>query len=466
MGICYGVRAQNFAPVVVSGAKVMRISQLLNILNSKQIGGDAEFSGVSIDTRTIKKGDLYIAIKGERFDGHDFCQQAEKNGAAAIVVTAVQDISVPQIVVKDTRQALMDISQYHRDQMHIPVVGITGSCGKTTVRALVESILSQNAKVLASVRSYNNDIGVPLTLLQLQSSDQYAVIEMGANHAGEIAQLTKLVKPTVAILTCAAKAHLEGFGSLEGVSHAKGEVFQGLPYDGVAIINEDDHFAAYWKGIANKNRIITFGLSNAADVRAVDIGFDFVGYPNFTLQTEVGDIDVTLPLMGLHNVKNALAAAAAVMALNISLKQIKQGLEAVAPVSGRLVAEKGWNGAMIIDDSYNANPTSVAAAIDILANQSGESILVLGDMLEMGSAAESIHYELGELAQQKGLKHLYCFGPLTQQTVQGFGAGAKHFDSHDDLINMLKTDLSDTTTVLVKGSNSMGMSKVVQALKC
>lgn len=443
----------------------MKLSQLTYILNGELLGNDTTFSGISIDTRTLQKNNLYIAIKGERFDGHDFSTQAEKNGASAIVVERQQSVAIPQLIVPDTRQALLQLAQTHRDQMNIPIVGITGSCGKTTTRALVESILKQHARVLASQKSFNNDIGVPLTLLQLTSRDQYAVIEMGANHAGEIAQLTAVVKPDVAILTCAAKAHLSGFGDLKGVSRAKGEIFQGLSPRGIAVINADDSFADYWKTLVTNHRIITFGLLDTAMVRAINIQCDVEGRPQFTLQTPVGQIEVKLPLMGLHNVHNALAAAAAAIVLNLSLSQIKQGLESVAPVTGRLVALKGWKGATIIDDSYNANPTSVLAAIDLLMNRAGEPVLVLGDMLELGDDEKSIHRSLGEQAWQKGLRHLYCYGPLTQHTVAGFGENARHFENQDALIETLKSSLSDHMTVLVKGSHSMGMKNVVQALR-
>lgn len=442
----------------------MKLTQLAKMVNGQLMGDDVLFSDISIDTRTLQPESLYIAIVGDRFDGHAFVDEAIKKGASAVLVSKKIASAIPQIIVDDTRKALGLIAKAHRDAMNIPVVGITGSCGKTTTRAIMESVLSQNGKVLASKRSYNNDIGVPLTLLQLDASDDYAVIEMGANHHGEIAQLSEMVGQDVAILTCAAEAHLEGFGSLEGVSTAKGEIFQALSDTGKAVINADDQFADYWKTLVNNDQIITFGLDEKADVRAVNINYDLQGCPTFTLKTPVGDIDVQLPLMGLHNVRNAAAATAAAIALDLPLDKIKHGLEQAAPVSGRLVLQRGVQGVTVIDDSYNANPGSVAAAIDLLVNRGGESVLVLGDMMEMGENAEQIHFLLGELAREKGLKHLYCYGPLSKQTVQAFGGDAKHFDDQLTLINSLKAGLTQSMTVLVKGSNSMGMKKVVDAL--
>lgn len=442
----------------------MNLLKLEKIVDGKLIGNDIAFTGVSIDTRTIQKGNLFIAIKGECLDGHDYVQTALNNGAAAVLVQQKMDIDCSQVIVNDTRKALYALARFYRNEVNIPVVGITGSCGKTTVRAMVENILKQKATVLATQKSFNNDIGVPLTLMQLTQQHQYAVIEMGANHAGEIAQLTQLVRPDVAVITCAAQAHLAGFGDLPGVARAKGEIFQGLTENGVAIINADDQFATFWKTLAGNHKVITFGFSADAMVRADHIMFDDQGHAIFELHVNQQAISLKLPLIGKHNVYNALASAAVAVALDISIDVIKQGLETATPVNGRLIQTAGWRGAKIIDDSYNANPTSVLAAIDVLLNQKGDHILVLGDMLELGEKADSIHASIGQVALEKGLSRLYCYGSLTEHAARAFGENAKHFATQEALISALKAVLTDQTIVLVKGSNSMKMNQVVAAL--
>lgn len=441
----------------------MKLSTIANILGTSLRGNDREVKSISIDTRTLKPDALYFAIKGAQFDGHDFVDQALKAGAVAAVVSRQVDATLPALVVEDVHQALIALAQYYRQQSQAKVAAITGSCGKTTTRALLANILSLHAKTLFSEQSFNNDIGVPLTLLRLAPEHQFAVFELGANHPGEIAKLTHLVHPDVAVITNAGPAHLEGFGSLEGVACAKGEIYQGLSKEGIAVINHDDHFYNFWKKLAGPHQIITFGLNPKSDVSARELQ-EKQGHYQFRLEVPHRDALVTLQLVGHHNVLNALAAAAAAHALGIDLDIIKRGLESSNAEQKRLVIKKGFNDAQIIDDSYNANPLSVTAAIDVLAHHNGEKILVLGDMLELGDRAEDWHRTLGTTAAEKGIDRLFCFGPLSQNTAESFGKGAECFDEHEKLTSALKKILHANATVLIKGSKAMRMGLVVESL--
>lgn len=445
---------------------MMSLSQAAAILNATLHGPDAEFDAVSTDTRTLKPGELFVVLQGPRFNAHDFIQQAADIGAVgAIVSDRVGEVSLPTIKVQDTKLALAQLASYQREQVNVPVIAVTGSVGKTTTRALLASVFRQCGNVLASESSFNNNIGVPLTLLRLRKTHDFAIFELGANHPGEIAYLTQLVKPTVAMITNAGPAHLEGFGDIDGVARAKGEIFQGLDANGTAIINNDDHYALLWRHLITNSRIITFGIKNTADVMATDIHVNASGYPTFqlVLPHDVA-IDITLPLMGEHNVINALATAAAAYAFNLPMEAIKKGLESVAPVKGRLVVRKGYRGATIIDDSYNANPSSVGAAINVLAHRPGNSVLVFGDMKELGQGSEQFHREIGEQALRSGIGRVYCYGPLSRYTVNAFGNNAFHFEDKQALISALKDNLNENVTVLVKGSLSMGMGQVAAAL--
>lgn len=443
---------------------MMNLSQAAQILHAQLTGPDTDFSGISTDTRSLKPGQLYIALRGEKFDGHHFLSQAATLGAVAAVVSQDVDVNIPTIRVANTRHALAELARYHRQQFNMPVIAVTGSCGKTTTRALLASIFSQAGEILASIGSFNNDIGVPITLLQLNSSHQYAIIEMGANHAGEIAFLTHLVRPTVAIITNAAQAHLEGFGDLDGVACAKGEIFQGLSPDGVAIINADDGYADFWRSLAGSRKIITFGINHAADVSASHIQYDSNGRTNFTLQVGKESCQIHLPLIGAHNIYNALAAAAAGRALNLPVAAIQTGLNTAKPEKRRLIEQHTPEGALIIDDSYNANPLSMRAAIELLSRRAGKRILVIGDMRELGEKARQYHQEIGIEAKSAGIEQLFCFGDLTHHAAQAFGKQAYFFADQTQLIQALKPELHQQVTVLVKGSKSMQMDKVVAAL--
>lgn len=432
-------------------------------------GDNVSFTEVSIDTRQLQAGQLYIAIKGERFDGHDFLQQAEQKGASAALISQPYHGTLPVIQVKDTIKALADLARLHQTKLAVPTFAVTGSCGKTTTKNLLANILSQRYNTLVNASSFNNNIGVPLTLLQLNKDHQVAVTEMGANHAGEISELTAIGKPQIAMITNAYGVHLEGFGDLEGVARAKGEIFQGLADNGTAILNADNQFFEYWKTLITSNgksqKIISFGIKNPADVTAKNIRLDTHSKPLFALVLpDKNEIEIALPLLGEHNIYNALGAAAAAFAFGLKADDIQQGLQTSKTTERRLVELTGINDACIIDDSYNANPTSVKAAIDILSGRPGQRILALGDMLELGKDESILHQQIGEYAKQAGLDALYCFGPLSQHAATAFGKNAEHFTNHESLIKVLLTRLDNQTTVLVKGSKSMNMNKVVKAL--
>ncbi len=442
----------------------MKLSTIAKHLHGKLIGHDVDYKNISIDTRTLQPGDLFFAIKGDARDGHDFIFEAEKAGAAAIVVNHDVQTILPKIIVTDSRKALFDLTKFYRESSAIPFVAITGSCGKTTTRALLENILKQRGPVLASQKSFNNDLGVPLTMGRLKPEDQFAVFEIGANHVGEIAGLTKLVRPNVAVITMVAPVHVEGFGCLENIAKAKAEIFDGLTENGIAVINQDDGFADYFKNLNKNNRIITFGVNHKSDVMAKNIICNAQSKIQFELVIPGESTEINLPLIGAHNITNALAAAACAAALGIPIVKIKAGLETAVPVEHRLIEQKGFAGATIIDDSYNANPTSVRAAIQILTKRPGESILVLGDMLELGKEADEIHAALGKFALENQVNQLFCYGKHSQFAAKAFGKNAQCFDDQKKLIESLKPVISNTTTVLIKGSNSMKMGSIVLAL--
>lgn len=442
----------------------MKLSQAAQIVNGKLCGQDTEYHTVSIDGRDIAQGDLYIALIGANYDGHDFIEQAANSGAVAAIVSHEVSASIPTILVADTKTALAELASAHRQQFAAKVISVTGSCGKTTTRALMHSVFAQAGKAQASIKSYNNDIGVPLTLLSIDNDANYAVVEMGANHAGEIANLTHIAQPDVAIITNAGAAHLEGFGDLDGVACAKGEIYQGLSSDGIAIVNADDNYAGFWRNLIGSRKIISFALKNTADITAKDVEFDEQGCASFELHTPNGAMNVTLQLIGAHNVMNALAAAAAGYALGLSNNQIQAGLQLANAEQRRLNEKVGIEGVVVIDDSYNANPSSVTAAMQVLARRDGTKILVLGDMLELGPHSQQMHADLGDTAKQLGLDYLYCYGKDTKYTAQQFGKHGRYFESQDELLNELKPYLAAGVTLLVKGSSGMNMNRIVEVL--
>lgn len=443
----------------------MQLTEVAHVIQGNLQGENLHFSAIATDSRKLNSGEVYVALVGENFDGHHFIKEVETKGAVAAIVNRPVESTMPLIIVEDTLKALADLASYHRQQFHCPIIAVTGSCGKTTTKMLLTNVFAQKGQVLSNPASFNNSIGVPLTLLQLDNNHDFAITELGANHLGEIDFLSRLVQPQVSIITNAGPAHLKGFGDLNGVAKTKGEIFNGLTAGGVAIINIDDAKAPYWLEKAAAFRIITFGLSPKADVYAKEIIFDEFAKPSFYLVTPAGYCKIKLPLMGQHNIYNALAASAAAFALGLDLNLISCGLEQAEAVVKRLVEYKGKTGAIVIDDSYNANPASMLAAIRLLTQRSNHSILVVGDMLELGEKTADFHHQMGLQAKELGVKQLFCLGEYSQLAAQSFGQSSMHFMDHASLINALKPQLNPKVTVLVKGSRGMTMEKIVEAIR-
>lgn len=444
----------------------MSLTETATVLNANYDGADDYFYGCSTDTRTLQKGQLFIAIRGERFDGHDYLANAKQQGAVAALVEKTVNQPLAQIRVNDSRRAMGELAGHWRARFRIPLVAVTGSNGKTTVKEMLGSILAQKAPVLTTRGNLNNDIGVPLTLFGLGDEHRYAVIEMGANHPGEISWLSRLARPSVAVITQCAPAHLEGFGSIEGVAKGKAEIYEGLLDDGVAIINADDDYAGLWHEKIGDSKTISFGLGSDADITATEINYLTAdGKQSFSLVTPVGKTRIQLALPGRHNIMNALAAAACASALNIDIDTIKTGLEQLQPGMGRLQIKPGIKGLTILDDTYNANPVSLQAAIDVMSLYQGEHWVVLGDMGELGVEARALHADAGELAKQKGVKRLFGLGPLSEAAVGAFADGAEHFEDMDLLIEHLKSLAGENIIMLVKGSRAMQMERIVNALQ-
>ena len=426
-------------------------------------------NGVSTDTRSIQPEDLFLALEGPNFDGHKFVQQAEQKGAIALILAREVDTSLPYILVEDTSIALGLLGAAVKAKVAPKTIAITGSSGKTTVKEMVAAILSRRGQVLATKGNFNNDLGVPMTLLRLEQQHEFAVIEMGANHLGEIAYTTNLVKPDVATIVNVAAAHLEGFGSLLGVARAKSEIFKGLSEkDGLAVINADSQFTDYWLGKLKYNQIQTFSTEKQADFFAQDVVLGLDGCAQFEMVTTKGSIGISLSLPGSHNVSNALVAASLALRVGATLQDVCEGLRAMPHVAGRLHVKQLTNQVKILDDSYNANVGSVNAAIDLLSSFAGVKILVLGDMAELGEKARYYHEKVGEYAKQQGIDQLYTLGVLSQSASDVFGEQGKHFSRLEQMIEFInqqsiseKCDIS----ILVKGSRSSKMELVVAALE-
>ena len=443
---------------------IATLSQAASSMQGVLHGADRPFEGVSTDTRTIRDGQLFFALQGPNFDGRDYVDVARENGAAAAIVSKHVNEDVSQIVVDDAKAALGRFGSAWRKEHDTTVIGITGSNGKTTLKELVAACLRRQAPTLATQGNLNNDIGMPLMLARIDESHRYAVLEMGANHTGEIAYLASLAGPDVVVITNAGAAHLEGFGSIDGVARAKGEILQDAKRPQVAVLNADDQFYEYWVSLVGDVASLSFGFSDSADVRADDI-IASASSTSFTLHVAGESIAVSLPLVGIHNVRNACAAAAVAHALGIALDDIRAGLEDVSPVAGRLQPVRGVHGATLFDDSYNANPLSVVAAADFLSALPGESWLVLGDMNELGDDANELHREVGEAARASGVDRLFAYGDLASSAVEGFGENARWYTSLDALVDELSEALTADVSVLVKGSRSMRMERVVDALR-
>jgi len=445
----------------------LTLGDLARVTDGRLAGADTPFASVSIDSRTAPSGSLFVALKGPSFDGHDYVAAALQRGAVAALVERELNIAIPQVIVSDVLRSLSAFARAWRHEFDIPVIAITGSNGKTTTKEMIGAILSARGPCLVTQGNLNNHIGVPLTLLRLTREHRTAVIEMGANHQGEIAALTELAAPTVGIVTNAGAAHLEGFGGLDGVARGKGELFRGLPNSGVAIVNADDAFAQLWRDTAATKRVLTFGLSQAADFWARGVrtqmstsGFRF----EFELMLPSGSRKGSLALAGTHNLRNALGAAAAAFAAGASPDDIVKGLAAVRAVSGRLNLLPALNGAHLLDDSYNANPSSLRAGIDALTCLGGEHWLILGDMLELGEGSDQLHADMGSYARQAGVKRLLAVGSRARFAVEAFGPGAEWFATLDPLIAHAQSGLKPDVIVLIKGSRANRLERVAAAL--
>ena len=431
------------------------------------IGADRTYTGVSTDTRTITSGELFVALHGPNFNGNSFVEAATKAGAAGAVVDAEQAAPIAQIVVPSTQKALEKASHSWRESFGIPLIGVAGSNGKTTVKEMIATILTQAGTCLATRGNLNNHIGVPLTLFRLDGDQKFAVVEMGANAPGEVALLVEIGRPTVGIITNAGAEHLEGFGSLEGAARAEGEMVAGLAPTATAVINADDEFASMWRAMT-RAKVVTFGLKAGADFTATDVrtGIDAEGFiTRFTLSCPLGRAPIALKLAGRHNVINALGAAAAAAAAGVTLDHIVAGLGAVQAVKGRLQLKKTRHGAVLIDDSYNANPSSVHAGIEVLEQlEGGRRWLVFGQMGELGDFSAEAHTEIGAFARAHSVDRLFAVGQDAQLTVKSFGTGAEWFADATALSQALDAALAPDVRLLVKGSRSNRLEKVIEAL--
>ena len=444
-----------------------RLAEVVAAAGGRLAGADAEFSGVSIDTRTLERGQLFFALRGERFDGHAFLQAAAEKGAAAAVVERAGEYGLPQVVVRDVQAALTAFAGAWRRRCQALVFGVGGSNGKTTTKELLASILAQAGPTLATRGNLNNHIGVPLTLLSLLPSHRYAVIEMGANHPGEIAALAALAAPSIALVTNAGDEHLEGFGDLAGVAHAEGEMYAALPPDGTAVINADDPFHELWRTMARTVRVLRFGIDSPAEARATAIqGRIEAGAfaTAFTLTLAGEQARVRLALAGRHNILNALGAAAAAHAAGVGLATIVAGLERMHPVGGRLQLKAGPRGSWLIDDSYNANPSSVRAGIDVLCSLPGEHWLVLGEMAELGNQTEASHIGVGDYARRAGITRVFALGDAARHAVAAYGTRANWYPDAASLAQAVAADIDTGVTVLIKGSRVNRLERVVDRL--
>ncbi len=445
------------------------LAKLQPLIAGAVVGADASFNGVCIDSRKVQLGNLFIALRGERFDAHDFIPEVVAKGAAAVVAERLPaDTQAAAMVVPDSRVALGRIAQYWRQSFDLPVIGVTGSNGKTTVKEMIAAILAAAygaGNYLATSGNLNNEIGVPLTLFGLASSQRAAVIELGMNHPGEIGVLAAIAQPTVGLVNNAQREHQEFMATVEAVAEENGAVIRALPAAGIAVFPADDPYTALWRSYVQQEptrRSLTFGLNQEADVRCTyrvnAFGSDLL------ITAGAQQFPVRLAAAGLHNVRNALAATACAIAIGIDAAAIQRGLEAFLPVSGRLQRKSGRNGVCVIDDTYNANPDSVRAAIDVLAQAAPPRVLVLGDMGEVGTEGRRFHQEIGAYARAKDIEHLLAIGELTPDAVAAFGDAGRHYDDVASLTQAIETLPVSAATVLVKGSRFMRMERVVRSL--
>ncbi len=441
------------------------LSDLLNVLPGARMTADAAFDGVSTNSKSVAKGNLFVALRGERFDAHDFLQEVAAQGAAAVIADRVPDgFVLPTLIVSDTRHALGQIANFWRKQFPIPVIGVTGSNGKTTVKEMIASILAAafgEGNYLSTRGNLNNEIGVPLTLFRLEACHRAAVIEMGMNHPGEIARLAEIAEPTVGLVNNAQREHQEFMASVAAVAEENGSVIRLLGDEGCAVFPADDDYASLWRDYAGQRRTMSFGLDNRAAVNCLWKPRDFGS--DLQINAAGKTLKVSLSAAGIHNVRNALAACAATLAIGIDTDSIARGLQSFAPVAGRLQRKSARNGALVIDDTYNANPDSVRAAIDVLAAAPSPRTLVLGDMGEVGSEGVAFHEEIGSYARSRQIDQLFTLGTLARHASLAFGGTARHFDTMETLNQEIAAVPSDAS-VLVKGSRFMKMERVVDML--
>jgi UDP-N-acetylmuramoyl-tripeptide--D-alanyl-D-alanine ligase len=439
----------------------------VELLGARLVGEDRPYGAVSTDSRTLSPGSLFIALRGPNFDGAQFVAAAAARGAIGALVERAVDSPLPQVVVPDALKALQSLAAAWRKEFTLALVAVAGSNGKTTAKEMTAAILTRLGPCMATHGNLNNHIGVPVTLMRLESSHRSAVVEMGANRVGDVAELMSIAKPTVGLITNAGAEHLEGFGDLDGVAKGEGETVAGLTAAGSAVINADDAYAGYWREVAGAGRVLTFGVRAPADfsaknpIQGIERG-EFA--TRFTLACPLGEAAITLKAGGAHNIGNALAAAAAAYAAGASLEHIALGLAEFRAVSGRLQLKAGLRGSWIIDDSYNANPSSVRAGLDVLRSVAGAAWLVLGDMAELGEFSKDSHSEIGAYARECGVKRLFAIGPLSSRAVETFGSGGEWFADIDSLIRRLQAEVASNVTVLVKGSRVNKLERVVQAL--
>ncbi|OCQ20216.1 UDP-N-acetylmuramoyl-tripeptide--D-alanyl-D-alanine ligase [Pseudoalteromonas luteoviolacea] len=445
----------------------MNFSWLAEVLEAPFSGQNLAVANINTDTRTITNDEVFLALQGANFDGHKFVAEAKEKGAIAAIVSRPVDVDIVQFVVPDTRIALGKLGQKVIQQVAPKTVAITGSVGKTTVKEMAAAILSRRGKVLATKGNFNNDIGVPLTLLRLSEDDEYAVIELGANHIGEIAYTSGLTNPDVAVVCNVAPSHLEGFGSIEGIGQAKGEIFGGLKADGVAVINQDSDFADMWVDGLTTQSIKRFSMQDQHDVWADDVKLDDTGKAEFLLCTDTSSVPVKLALPGKHNVMNAVIAASITMPLGASLEDVATALQNMDVVKGRVNVIDVSPNLRVVDDTYNANVRSVKAAIELLKEMPGTRILALGDMAELGEEARAYHQEVGEYAQQHDIDALFSLGVLSRYASEIFEQPNRHFSTREHMLEALFEFIgqdSKRCTVLVKGSRSARMELLVSDL--
>lgn len=436
---------------------------------ARLIGDNVTFCGVSTDSRSIAAGELFVALRGENFDGHEYVAAAQMRGAVAAVVAAdaaesLRALGLPLLQVAETRLSLGALAADWRSRFTLPMIAVTGSNGKTTTKEMIASILKAAfaEAVLSTQGNYNNDIGLPLTLLRLNATHRAAIIEMGMNHPGEIPYLAGIAHPTVAVVTNAQRAHLAGMGSLEAIASEKGSIFSGLDENGIAVFNADDLWADLWRAQSRGLGVMTFGLEQAADVTGKST---LHGLENrLTVCAPQGRFEVLLALPGQHNARNALAAATACLAAGVSLEAVQAGLAGFRGLKGRLQRRVALHDSVLLDDTYNANPDSVRAGIDVLATTIGKKVLVLGDMGEIGEMSAQFHDEIGGYAKSQGIDRLFALGEASALAAHNFGSGGEHYTHVDQLIEALTAELTPETTVLVKGSRFMRMERVANAI--